>query len=113
MRKIDELVDTLCSDFGAVLHSSVLPLPRDIDIYIPVQKRGDVDFVLEKKGFIRTIQSPFFSIYVKFLEGLPYMLDIVSDFNLYFRNMPWVFIKDSGNQFLGENHHVYKHIKKF
>ena len=112
MRSIDELVDTLCNDFGAVFHSSFTPLPKDVDIYVPIQKKGDVHFVLEKAGFIRTFRSPFVSIYAKFLEDSVYILDIVSDFNRDVRDMPRIFIRDSGNRFLGENRHVYRHVKK-
>lgn len=51
---IEEIVETIRNEYAGVVTTSppFLPLPRDIDIYVPEQERGRVIDYLQREGFL-------------------------------------------------------------
>lgn len=108
---IRSLIETLERQCGAVLLSEVRPGPGDIDLVLAPESMAAADRVLAAHGFMLDSANRFQRLYLGFLDGHGYVLDLTCDFELYSRFSVGLTLSRQGQTVLITQPKLYKALK--
>ena len=95
------------------LLSEISSAPQDIDVYVPLSEFPKVHKFLGGEGYVLTSENTFQSVYRKYENGNLFILDLISDFNVYTQLLPSVKLSAEGNKQLGQSMELSRCFKYF
>jgi peptidoglycan/xylan/chitin deacetylase (PgdA/CDA1 family) len=108
---IHALIEALEKQCGAVCLSEVRSGPHDIDIVLQQKFKAEADLLIRAHGFVLNTTSDFQHLYIGFIDGFGYVLDLAFDFALYSRYSVGLKLSRSGQAVLIKQPNLYKALK--
>ncbi len=111
---IHEICAQLTEHYAATLLSDIQPAPpSDVDIYIPATTQTAAAAWLAAQGFIQTSSAPGQIVFRRFENnGQLYVLDLMSRFTIYTRQIPDFELSDAGVEYVGRNLNLHRCLKR-
>ncbi|MBW7567706.1 hypothetical protein KIF53_14955 [Chromobacterium subtsugae] len=106
-----DLCTLLQREFGCRLLSEIGPAPADIDIFVPIEHRDAVARKVEAYGFIRCGVDHGQLDYRLYEDGKLYILDLLSEFQVYTRYITCLKLNNNGNEAIGKSPVLHKAFK--
>jgi hypothetical protein len=104
IKDIAQIVEVLCHRFGAHPLSHVRTAPADIDIFLPPEQADAARAFVCQEGFIITRAIKGQTVARRFEDGGKlFILDLLSDFNVYTDYLPSLKLSAKGSLTLGHN----------
>lgn len=110
---INDVVRNIIAQCNGTLLSEIKTAPSDVDIYIPINFKEIAIFLLDSEKFICTWSGLENTVYRKFLDGKLYVIDLISDFNVYAKFQPFYKFTEYGSKNIGRSPLLHRHIKDF
>jgi peptidoglycan/xylan/chitin deacetylase (PgdA/CDA1 family)/thymidylate kinase len=108
---IHALIEALENQCGGVCLSDVCPGPQDIDIVLEPKVMDLADRLLKAHGFVVDSASDFQRLYLGFIDGCGYILDLTFNFELYSRYSVGLTLSLTGQAELIKQPKLYKALK--
>ncbi|MDE3059509.1 MAG: hypothetical protein KGJ06_00675 [Pseudomonadota bacterium] len=106
-------MNKLMAEHGCRLHSDVGPVPADIDLYVPPAQMEGAAALLISEGYVLTGRNIFQRVYRRFEGGQLFILDLISDFNVYTQHLSLLRLSSVGNERLSRSpdlHRCFKYV---
>jgi thymidylate kinase len=109
---IDDFIVKLKETHGVAILSSIEPSPSDIDIFVRPDAFTKVINIGLNFGFVCAGKTAQHCVLRKFIQGKLYILDLITDFNLYTENFPKLKLTSKGNEQIGFSPALHKGFKR-
>ena len=113
MNSVTEIHEKLCNLSGVVPHSQVMAHPKDIDLYVPIERMAAAKALLEQHSYVCIKDLKGHSIYCKYTNNALYIFDLCCDYNYYFNLFPLIRLTEQGNAALGNDISLNRCVKQF
>jgi hypothetical protein len=113
VNSVTEIYKKLCNLSGVVPHSQVMAHPKDIDLYVPIERMATAKELLKQHSYVCINDLKGHSIYCKYTKNELYIFDLCCDYNYYFNLYPRIRLSENGNAALGNDINLNRCVKQF